>query len=79
MGNAIFMVLHVIAVLFGLWALIFTIPAHLIYLMLAGSRAKDDLDRPSPETHIRCPDCRELVRKDATVCKHCRCRLVPQP
>lgn len=33
---------------------------------------------PSPETHVRCPDCKELVRKDATVCKHCRAKLVPQ-
>jgi hypothetical protein len=29
------------------------------------------------DTHVRCPDCRELVRKDARVCKHCRCKLVP--
>lgn len=32
----------------------------------------------SPETHVRCPDCRELVRKDARVCKHCHVKLVPQ-
>ena len=32
----------------------------------------------SPETHIRCPDCRELVRKDARVCKHCKAALIPQ-
>lgn len=30
------------------------------------------------ETHIRCPDCRELVLKDACKCKHCGCALVPQ-
>jgi len=33
---------------------------------------------PTPETHVRCPDCRELIRKDAKVCKHCGCRLIPQ-
>lgn len=33
---------------------------------------------PTPETHVKCPDCRELVRADANVCKHCRCKLVPQ-
>lgn len=33
---------------------------------------------PSPETHVKCPDCAELVLKDAKVCKHCGCRLVPQ-
>lgn len=32
----------------------------------------------TPETHVRCPDCRELVRKDASKCKHCGTALVPQ-
>ena len=32
---------------------------------------------PTPNTHIRCPDCRELVLKDARVCKHCQAKLVP--
>lgn len=29
-------------------------------------------------THVRCPDCRELVRNDARKCKHCGTALVPQ-
>lgn len=33
---------------------------------------------PTPETHVRCPECRELVLKEARVCKHCSCKLVPQ-
>jgi hypothetical protein len=33
---------------------------------------------PSPETHVKCPDCKELVRKDANVCKHCGCKLTPE-
>lgn len=32
----------------------------------------------TPETHVRCPDCRELVRKDARKCRHCGTGLVPQ-
>ena len=32
----------------------------------------------TPDTHVRCPDCRELVLKNALVCKHCGCKLVPQ-
>lgn len=32
----------------------------------------------SPETHVKCPDCRELVLKDARKCKHCGCTLTPQ-
>lgn len=33
---------------------------------------------PTPETHVRCPDCAELVRREARVCKHCHCKLIPQ-
>ena len=33
---------------------------------------------PTPATHVKCPDCRELILKDARVCKHCGCKLVPQ-
>lgn len=32
----------------------------------------------SPDTHVRCPDCKELIRADARKCKHCSCSLVPQ-
>lgn len=35
-------------------------------------------DDPTPESHVRCPDCRELVRCDARKCKHCGSALVPQ-
>lgn len=31
----------------------------------------------TPDTHVKCPDCRELVIKDARKCKHCGCKLVP--
>lgn len=34
---------------------------------------------PTPDTHIKCPDCAELVLREARVCKHCGCKLVPQP
>lgn len=33
--------------------------------------------RVSPQTHLRCPDCRELVRRDASKCRHCGAALVP--
>jgi hypothetical protein len=33
---------------------------------------------PNADTHIKCPDCRELVLKDARKCKHCGCSLIPQ-
>lgn len=42
--------------------------------------AKDELGRPiTPDTHVHCPDCRELVRKDARKCKHCHTALTPAP
>lgn len=37
-----------------------------------------DPNAPSPDTHVRCPDCRELIYKDARKCKHCGTLLVPQ-
>ena len=33
---------------------------------------------PSPNSHVKCLDCAELVLREARVCKHCNCRLVPQ-
>jgi len=32
----------------------------------------------TPETHVKCPDCRELVLKDARKCKHCGTALTPE-
>lgn len=32
----------------------------------------------TPQSHVKCPDCRELVRHDARKCKHCGTALVPQ-
>jgi hypothetical protein len=34
---------------------------------------------PTPATHVKCPDCAEFVLREARVCKHCGCKLVPQP
>jgi hypothetical protein len=76
MAHTVFIVLHLIAVLFG-WILLFvTIPAHLIYT--AVSRRGKGGNGPTPDTHVKCPDCRELVLNEANVCKHCGCKLVPQ-
>ena len=35
-------------------------------------------NKPNEDTHVKCPDCRELIIKDARKCKHCGCNLVPQ-
>lgn len=52
-------------------------------LLLIIGRAKGDEAQEAPagitpETHVKCPDCREFILKDARVCKHCGCKLVPQ-
>jgi hypothetical protein len=36
-------------------------------------------DPISEATHTRCPDCREAVRREAVVCKHCGRKLEPSP
>jgi hypothetical protein len=59
----------VLGLLFGIFALI-----ALLVMPSVGA----GVDEPTPSTHLRCPDCRELVRKDARVCKHCGCKLIPQ-
>ncbi|MCB1909966.1 MAG: hypothetical protein KDH15_21605 [Rhodocyclaceae bacterium] len=59
----------VLGLLFGIFALL---------AVLVLPRRNGDSDAPTPDTHVRCPDCQELVLKEARVCKHCHCRLVPQ-
>jgi hypothetical protein len=73
MGHLVFLVLHVAAIVVYPAALWLTVPLHVIYAALRPRAAP----RPNPWTHVRCPDCRELIRKDAAVCSHCGCRLVP--
>ena len=63
---------------FFLWlffGLLFGIFAFILVLIIPS--LKRDSFAPTPETHVRCPDCQELVLWDARVCKHCGCRLIP--
>jgi hypothetical protein len=55
---------------------LFSIFALLAVLIM--SSQKRDPSAPSPTTHVRCPDCKELVLKEARVCKHCGCKLIPE-
>lgn len=48
------------------------------HYLLPSRRPVDREMVPTPETHVRCPDCRELVRMDARRCKHCGVGLIPQ-
>lgn len=35
-------------------------------------------DKEAEEVHTKCPECRELVLRDARKCKHCGSALTPQ-
>lgn len=59
-----------------LLGMLFSFIALIIVLVLP---SKSSETTPSPDTHVRCPDCKELVLKEARVCKHCGCKLIPQP
>jgi hypothetical protein len=48
-----------------------------VIFVLVMENLKDIEDKPNPNTHVRCPDCRELVRNDARKCKHCGVSLIP--
>jgi hypothetical protein len=56
---------------------IFISPLISIIFLLVMQNLKDDEDKPNPDTHVKCPDCRELVRIDARKCKHCGSGLIP--
>lgn len=73
MGHIVFLFIHLIALLFLPMALFVTIPAHLIY-GAAGSRREP---RPNNRTHTRCPQCDEIVLRNASICKHCKQPLTP--
>jgi len=49
-----------------------------IVLLLFKETIKIDDSQPTPETHVKCPECKELVLKEAIKCKHCGCKLLPQ-
>lgn len=37
----------------------------------------NDSSKPHPDTHVKCPECKKLVRNEATQCRHCGCKLKP--
>ena len=61
------------------WFLISVIVSPLLGLifLLVMRNLTDDSERPNPDTHVRCPECKELVRMVASKCKHCGVSLVP--
>lgn len=43
--------------------------------LLVRANLRRQADRPNPSTHVKCPDCKELILKDARVCRFCGCKL----
>lgn len=68
----------------GWWAilgLLFSFLALIVVAILPSAKPKPVLagaEEATPDTHVRCPACRELVRRDASRCKHCQITLIPQ-
>lgn len=75
MGHLLFLVIHIVVLAVAPVGLLLTIPLHLIYG--AAASKKQDRDAPNWRTHVRCPDCKELVRREATRCRHCGISLEP--
>lgn len=82
-------ILHLLLsiVTFGVWLIVWLLVARLRFggwnCSVCGSddvttRVPQEAGGISPRTHVRCPDCRELVLADARKCKHCGTALVPQ-
>lgn len=64
----------------GNWFVVSMLLSPLIGLIFVAvlPNLKELADKPNPDSHVKCPDCAELVLKEAKVCKHCGCRLIPQ-
>ena len=45
--------------------------------VVSNLKLPEGVSAPTPLTHVKCPDCAELVLAEAKVCKHCGIKLVP--
>lgn len=45
-------------------------------ILLVSANRRSQAERPNPSTHVKCPDCKELILKNARVCRYCGCKLV---
>jgi len=60
---------------FGLWFSIGIAFWLLSRIFIRKLSSATGLKAPSLKTHIKCPDCKEFILKDALICKHCRFRF----
>ena len=69
MGVSLFVLLHILAMMVWPWALLLTVPLHLLY-GAAHMIASSDL-------HASCPECGEIIPKEDSHCGHCGGKLCP--
>lgn len=62
--------------LWGLGAIVFS-PMVMGYLAACLPHADATIETKNPNTHVKCPECRELVNRYATKCPHCHTTLEP--
>lgn len=62
-----------------LFAMILSPVIGAVFVALASDESPEAQEKATSHlTHVRCPECRELIRRDARKCKHCGTMLVPQ-
>lgn len=59
------------------WFIIGCLIGPFALMVAAMPTLKKDESEPLHKTHGRCPDCHELVLKEARKCKHCGAELIP--
>jgi hypothetical protein len=83
MGHLALLVIHGCAALFFWPALFLTVPAHLVYGVMAGNATARDRERDAAEAaeaQLRpCPACAEKIQRAATVCRFCGIAVAPLP
>jgi hypothetical protein len=83
MGHLLLIALHGAAALVYWPALFVTVPAHLVYTLIAAKLDRDDDARSAAaalEAEKRtCHACAERVQRAATVCRYCGTQLPPLP